>query len=55
MAAGAYETVRRLTQMFYRVRFGDAELDAGQRRRLATTIVRLADELAPRPAHAPAR
>ena len=51
LPAGAYETVHRLTEMFYRVRFGDAELDTGQRRRLATTIGRLAGELSPgRPA-----
>ena len=47
LPATAYETVHRLTRMFYRVRFGKAELDAGQRRRLATTIGRLAAELTP--------
>jgi hypothetical protein len=52
LPAGSYETVHRLTQMFYRVRFGHAELDPGQRRRLATTIGRLAHELlAPPPTH----
>jgi transglutaminase-like putative cysteine protease len=47
LPAGAYETVHRLTELFYRVRFGKAELDAGQRKRLATTIGRLADDLGP--------
>jgi hypothetical protein len=47
LPATAYETVHRLTRMFYRVRFGKAELDAGPRRRLATTIGRLAAELTP--------
>ena len=48
LPATAYETVHRLTQMFYRVRFGKAELDAGQRKRLATTIGKLAEELTSR-------
>jgi len=43
----AYETIHRLTELFYRVRFGHAELDGGQRRRLATTIGKLAEELVP--------
>jgi hypothetical protein len=47
LPAAAYETIHRLTEMFYRVRFGKAELDGGQRRRLHTTIGRLSAELAP--------
>ena len=43
--AAAFETVRRLTQLYNRVRFGDAELDGGQRRRLGTVISRLEGEL----------
>lgn len=45
LPAGAYETVHRLTGLFYRVRFGKSELDSGQRRRLGTTIGKLSDEL----------
>ncbi len=37
----AYQTVLRLTQLFYRVRFGRAELSVAQRRRLETVIARL--------------
>jgi hypothetical protein len=40
--------VRRLTQLYNRVRFGDAELDGGQRRRLGTVISRLEGELGSR-------
>ena len=46
----AYDTIRRLTQVFYRVRYGDAELTGGQRRRLEGVISRLEDSIA---AHAP--
>jgi hypothetical protein len=45
LPAGAYETVRRLTHVFYRVRYGEAELGAGQRHRLANVIARLDREL----------
>jgi hypothetical protein len=45
LPAAAFETVRRLTQLYNRVRFGDAELDGGQRRRLGTVISRLEGEL----------
>ena len=47
LPASAYETIHRLTELFYRVRFGQAELDGGQRKRLATTLGRLAGELSP--------
>ena len=33
LPAAAYETVRRLTHVYNRVRFGHSELDGGQRRR----------------------
>jgi hypothetical protein len=45
LPAGAYETVRRLTGIYYRVRYGEGELDAAQRRRLGTVIERLEREL----------
>jgi hypothetical protein len=47
LPSAPYETIHRLTEMFYRVRFGKAELDGGQRRRLHETIGRLSAELAP--------
>jgi hypothetical protein len=45
LPAASYETVRRLTNLFYRVRYGDGELDGGQRRRLNTVIGKLEQEL----------
>jgi transglutaminase-like putative cysteine protease len=45
LPAGAYETVRRLAKLYNRVRFGHAELDAGQRKRLTNVIGRLKREL----------
>ena len=45
LPAAAYETVRRLTGVFYRVRYGGAELDAGRRLRLVNVIGRLEAEL----------
>jgi transglutaminase-like putative cysteine protease len=46
LPARAYEEVRRLTSIFYRVRYGGSELDAGQRKRLDRVIGRLEHELA---------
>jgi hypothetical protein len=46
LSAGAYETVSRLTELFYRVRFGRAELSPARRKRLNTVIERLEAELA---------
>jgi Ca2+/Na+ antiporter len=37
----AYGTIRRLTQVFYRVRYGRAELTGGRQRRLGAVISRL--------------
>jgi len=37
----AYDSIRRLTQLFYRIRFGETELSSPQRRRLANVISRL--------------
>ena len=45
LPAGAYETVRRLTTIYYRVRYGEGDLEAAQRRRLGTVIGRLESEL----------
>lgn len=42
----AYDTVRRLTEVFYRVRYGHAELDGRQRRRLEGVISRLEQSMA---------
>ena len=41
----AYETIVRLTGVFYRVRFGNAQLSAGQRRSLARVVERLQQQL----------
>jgi transglutaminase-like putative cysteine protease len=41
----AYRTISRLTQVFYRVRFGQAELSAAQQRRLHNVLAHLADDL----------
>jgi Ca2+/Na+ antiporter len=41
----AYDTIHRITRLFYRIRYGEAELDAGQRRRLGTVIDRLARQM----------
>ena len=45
LPAGAFDAVQRLTGLFYRVRYGEAELDAGQRRRLMRVIGRVEAEL----------
>lgn len=42
----AYDTIRRLTEVFYRVRYGHAELDGRQRRRLEGVISRLEQNMA---------
>ncbi|MDB5297575.1 MAG: hypothetical protein JWO31_3558, partial [Phycisphaerales bacterium] len=47
LPANAYETVRRLTEVFYGVRYGGRELNAGLRHRLGRVIARLDDELGP--------
>jgi Ca2+/Na+ antiporter len=46
LPAGAYETVSRLTELFYKVRFGRAELSTARRRHLSAVIERLESELA---------
>lgn len=41
LPSDAYQTVLRLTKLFYRVRFGRAEMSLAQRRRLETVIAQL--------------
>jgi hypothetical protein len=45
LPADAYDTVHRLTLLFYKVRYGGIELPAARRRRLENVLARLADEL----------
>lgn len=45
LPSDAYDTIQRLTGLFYKVRFGRAELTDPQRRRLSTVISRLSFEL----------
>jgi hypothetical protein len=45
LPAGAYEAIRRLTELFYRVRYGQVELTAARQRRLATVVMKLESEL----------
>jgi hypothetical protein len=42
----AYKLVVRLTRIFYRVRYGGADVPADQQRRLALAVDRLAEQLA---------
>jgi hypothetical protein len=46
LPADAYDTVQRLTTLFYKVRYGGAELPAPRQRRLVAVLARLGDELA---------
>ena len=48
LPAEAHETIRRLTEIFYRIRFGHAELSSGQRHRLTNVLHRLNTCLAPK-------
>ena len=41
----AYRTIQRLTQVFYRVRFGQAELSPSQQRQLHNVLAKLANDL----------
>jgi hypothetical protein len=45
LPSNAYDTIYRITQLFYRIRYGEAELDAGQLKRVATVIDRLSRQL----------
>lgn len=47
LPAGAYTSVRRLTEVFYRVRYGQQELSAGLQQRLRRAIEQLDRELEP--------
>lgn len=48
LPAEAYDTVQRLTNLFYRIRYGGADLPPSRRRRLTNVLARLAHELAGR-------
>ena len=41
LPANAYDTIARLTGIFYRIRFGGADLDDGRQRRLSVAVERL--------------
>ena len=41
LPANAYDTIRRLTAVFYRIRYGGADLDDGRQRRLVNMVERL--------------
>lgn len=45
LPSGAYDTIRRLTNLFYRIRYGQAELNHGQQRRLGTVLGRLSEAM----------
>ncbi len=40
-----YDAVRRLTQIFYRIRYGQQEIDEGQQKRLSRVIGRMEQAL----------
>ena len=41
----AYDRIYRLTKLFYRIRYGQIELDAAQQRRLASVVARLSQTM----------
>jgi hypothetical protein len=45
LPSDAYDTIHRITRLFYRIRYGMAELDDGQRRRLVNVINRLSQQM----------
>jgi hypothetical protein len=45
LSGAAYETIHRLTRIFYRIRFGSAELHPRHQRRLEHVVERLAHDL----------
>ncbi len=51
LPANAYDTIARLTLVFYRIRFGGADLDDGRQRRLLGMVERL-EGMMPEPASA---
>lgn len=53
LPAEAYDTVQRLTHLFYRVRYGGADLPPPRRRKLANVLARLSNELSGRDLHLP--
>jgi transglutaminase-like putative cysteine protease len=46
LPSDVYDTINRLTKLFYRVRYGGAELTVGQRKRLETVLAQLNEGLA---------
>lgn len=52
LPADAYDKVQRLTTLFYRIRYGGAEMPASRQRRLLTVLASLSDDLTPRAGHA---
>jgi protein-glutamine gamma-glutamyltransferase len=45
LPGGPFDTIQRLTALFYRVRYGGVELPAGRQRRLASVLSRLGQDL----------
>jgi len=45
LPAGVFDTVARLTALFYKIRYGRAELSSGSRRRLGHVVERLHREM----------
>ena len=45
LPSDVYDTINRLTMLFYRVRYGGAELSIGQRKRLETVLGQLSTSL----------
>ena len=45
LPADAYDTIQRLTKLFYKVRYGGVELPPPRRRRLVNVLARLSEEL----------
>jgi transglutaminase-like putative cysteine protease len=45
LPGNVYDTVYRITRLFYRIRYGQRELDSGQLRRLAAVIERLSRQM----------
>ncbi len=49
LPAEAYGTIRRLTELFYRIRFGRSEIDSGRQRRLKEIVSEVEAALGPPP------
>jgi hypothetical protein len=46
LPSDVYEVIRRLTGVFYRIRYGGAELNDARQRRLSSVITRIDESLA---------